>query len=108
MPFRIYRHALDGKRIDEVTSYASLNETEQSYFEQLVTAPQLDSTVLARMRDPYADCIIGHDELGRLLKDLARVQSPTTPKPLRSALAKLEAAASNAQAERLSLVIEGD
>lgn len=108
MPFHIYRYAPNGERVDRLRSYASFSEIEQAYLEHLVGSPEFDSTLFARMRDPYADCVLAHSELSRLIDDLRHLHDRTIPEPLRAALVKIEDAASAALAEGSNLVLEGD
>ncbi len=107
MPYCIYRYARTGKAVDGPSAYSFLTDLEHASLEAAVMERANDFPILRRMCDAYGDCIVAHEELEQLAREIQKLIPNSRPE-LRAALAKLEMAATTAADNNWNLVCQGD
>jgi hypothetical protein len=107
MPYCIYRYTRTGKAVDGPSAYSFLTDLEHSALEASVTERPGAFPLLQRMADAYGDCIVAHQELDQLTREIEKLLPNGRPE-LRAALAKLEMAATTALENDWSLLCQGD
>jgi hypothetical protein len=107
MPYCIYRYTRAGKAVDGPAAYTFLTDIEHASLEAVLMERPSDFPVLQRMGDAYGDCIVSHEELKHLVREIEKLRSNSRPE-LRAALAKVEMAAVTALENEWNLACAGD